>query len=148
MTTPPAPRPLGPPPTSAPPAVERSIEIDAEPAEVWDVLTDPDQLEGWLGERVELDLRPGGGGTVVDDDGTRREVLVTTVEVDRALAWHWWTDGDELSSVEITLAPAAPGHGTLVRVVETLTAPAGTPWMRACAGARLGSRLRGLVVTA
>jgi uncharacterized protein YndB with AHSA1/START domain len=126
---------------STAPRVERSVELEAGPDEVWPALTEPDQLEGWLGDRVEIDMQPGGCGHVIDDDGVHREVLVTAVEPGRRLAWHWWADGGELSSVEITLVPI-PG-GTRVDVVEVATdpgpmapraaAPASTPRLRTCA---------------
>ena len=121
--------------------VERSVELDAGPDDVWPVLTESDQLEGWLGEQVEIDMQPGGCGHVIDDDGVAREVLVTAVEPGQRLAWHWWADGGELSSVEITLVPI-PG-GTRVDVVEIGAAP---PSMapRACAPAAAG-RLAGMV---
>ncbi len=52
-------------------------------------------------------------------------MLVTTVEPGHRLAWHWWPDGGDLSSVEITTVPLDPG--TRVSVTETtLTDPA--PW--------------------
>lgn len=109
--------------------VERSVVLDAPAGDVWPVLCDPAELESWLGERVELDVRPGGCGHVIDDDGVRREVLVTAVEPGRRLAWHWWADGGELSSVEITLVPV--GAGTRVEVVEVAASlPGGAA--RAC----------------
>jgi uncharacterized protein YndB with AHSA1/START domain len=102
--------------------VERAIEVDADVQAVWDTLTDVDGLDGWLGDRVDLDLRPGGCGRVVDDEGVAREVLVTAVEPGHRLAWHWWSDEGELSTVDITVAPV-PG-GSRVSVVETLTGEA------------------------
>jgi hypothetical protein len=84
-------------------------------------------------------MRPGGCGHVIDD-GVRREVLVTAVEPGRRLAWHWWADGGELSSVEITLLPA--GRGTRVRVVE-IAADRGPTGLSAQACARLSARAGG-----
>jgi len=119
---------------STAPRVERSIELDADADEVWEAITQPDQLEGWLGDEVEIDMQPGGCGHLVDDDGVHREVLVTAVEPGRRLAWHWWADGGELSSVEITLVPLTTG--TRVDVIELATGPAGPTGLslRACAG--------------
>jgi uncharacterized protein YndB with AHSA1/START domain len=129
----------------AAPRVERSVELDARPDEVWPSLIDPDQLEGWLGDQVEIDMQPGGCGHVVDDDGVRREVLVTAVEPGRRVAWHWWADGGELSSVEISLVPLPTG--TRVDVVELATGPGPGPGPmapRACAVTAV-SRLAGAV---
>ena len=100
--------------------VERSVHVDAPVDEVWSTLAEPDELSEWLGARVELDrpVGPGAAGEVVEADGSIRHLLVTGHEPGRRLAWHWWRDGDELSSVEITVRP--DGDGTEVRVVETV----------------------------
>ena len=133
-----APDPTAPPLTAEPaaaPAVERAIELDATVEEVWELLTDP-AAGAWLGDVVELDLRPGGTGRVVDGDG-RRDLLVVDVDVAERLTWHWWHEDGPLSTVEITLAPTSTG--TLVRVVETLdpsTLPADGPRMQLRAGGR------------
>ena len=111
-------------PTSVPPdtdfeiaRVERSVHVDAPVDEVWSTIAEPDELSEWLGARVELDrpVGPGAAGEVVDADGSIRHLLVTGHSPGRRLAWHWWRDGDELSSVEITVRP--DGDGTEVRVV-------------------------------
>ena len=125
-----------------PVTVERSIDLDAPAEEVWQTLADPDELVGWLGVDGQVELEPGGVGHVVDPDGTVRQVLVTTVEPGRRLAWHWWPDDGELSSVEITTEPTDPG--TRVRVVETLI-PDPAPWRaQACALATGGRWSRSL----
>ena len=85
------------------------------------MLTDPDELAEWLDAEVDLDLEPGAVGRVIDPDGTVRQVLVTDVEPGRRLAWHWWSDDDELSSVELVLEPLDDDR-TRVRVTETITA--------------------------
>ena len=100
--------------------VSREVELDATLDEVWSALTDPEELTAWLGAEVELDLRPAGGGRVVDRDGTVRDVLVTDVEPGRRLAWHWWDDRGELSSVEVTVEQLV--DATRVRVMEVVAA--------------------------
>jgi uncharacterized protein YndB with AHSA1/START domain len=110
--------------------VERAVRIEATPASVWQALTDPEQLAGWLQSVVQLDgdMAPGTVGRVTSTDGLVRHLLVTTVEAPHRLAWHWWHDGGELSAVEITVAPV--GEATEVRVVETVAVA------RASGGAR------------
>ena len=88
----------------------------------------------WLGAEVALDLAPGAAGRVVEPDGTTRQVLVTTVEPGVRIAWHWWEDGGELSTVEITTAPVE--GGTRVHVVETVALTS-----RACADRRWSATL-------
>ncbi len=100
--------------------VVRRVVIDAPVEAVWPSLADPDALARWLQADVSLDgvLAPGVAGRVIDADGAVRHVLITDVEHGRRLAWHWWEDGGELSSVEITTTPQ--GEATEVRVVETV----------------------------
>ena len=66
---------------------------------------------------VDLDLRPGGRGRIVDDDGTVRDVIITDVRPGEQVAWHWWSDDGELSSVELRI-DEIDGH-TRLRIVET-----------------------------
>ncbi len=80
--------------------VERSVELDASTDEVWDALTDPHRLSAWVGGAVvELDLRPGGRGTVRHTDGATRRLTVESVEASSRLVLRWWPfeggDGDD-----------------------------------------------------
>jgi uncharacterized protein YndB with AHSA1/START domain len=106
-----------------PPASEhlvREVELAAPTDVVWRTLTDPDELASWMGGQVDLDLEPGAAGRVTDDDGTVRQVLVTDVEPGHRLAWHWWSDDGELSSVELVVDPLDDDRSR-VRVSERLT---------------------------
>lgn len=105
--------------------VERTITLPTDVEGAWDLLTRPEDLEGWLGAEVVLDPTPGSAGIVVDHDGTRRQLVVDEVDHGRRLSWRWWGDGDEeaASTVEITLVPSF--DGTLLTVTErALAAPA------------------------
>jgi uncharacterized protein YndB with AHSA1/START domain len=97
---------------------EQVVDLDATTESAWAALSDPGELARWLGASVELDVRPGGRGRVVDDDGTVREVLVTAVDDRQAIAWHWWSDGGELSSVELRI-DECDGHARL-HILEML----------------------------
>jgi len=101
--------------------VVRQVELSAPVDVVWAVLTDPDELAEWMGGEVDLALAPGAVGRVTDPDGTVRQVLITDVEPGERLAWYWWSDDDELSSVELVLEPL-DGERTRIRVTETMTA--------------------------
>ena len=98
--------------------ITRQVTLDIDPEAAWDLLTRPDDVEGWLGEEVVLDPTPGAAGSVRDHDGTQRHLVVEEVEEGQRLTWRWWTDGDDhaTSHVEITVAPS--GTGALVTVIE------------------------------
>ncbi len=44
--------------------IERAIVIEAPIAIVWRTITEPDQIARWFADRVELEARPGGRGTL------------------------------------------------------------------------------------
>jgi uncharacterized protein YndB with AHSA1/START domain len=117
-------------------AIEREVTLPVEADEAWGLLTRPDDLPGWLGAEVELDLVPGRTGRVIDHDGTERRLVIDTVEAGRRITWRWWDEQepDEVSHIEISLAPTA--DGTTVRVVEELVGA--TPVAHARAQARAG----------
>jgi uncharacterized protein YndB with AHSA1/START domain len=92
--------------------VKREIELDAPPEEVWRALTDPDELEQWFANDVDLDPREGGEGTFRWNDGDERHAVVEEVEPERRFAFTW-DDGHVV--IELEELPA----GTRVTVVES-----------------------------
>jgi uncharacterized protein YndB with AHSA1/START domain len=104
--------------------ITRTVELPAPAEEVWRSLTEPELLGEWLGSVVELDVRPGGSGVIVEGDGAVRRAQVDEVDPARRLALRWWPedgDGPE-STVELELEPT-PG-GTRLVVTETVAGPA------------------------
>src|SRR5215208_6913826 len=93
--------------------IRRVILLDAPREEVWEALTDPERLEDWFANDVELDLRPGGGASFRWANGEERRAVVRDVEPGERLAFDWEDEGE----VEFTLAD--DGGGTLLTVVET-----------------------------
>ena len=85
--------------------VRREIVLPVDPDRAWELITDPDELEGWLAEEVELDPEEGGEVRVEWEDGDSREGVVEEVEEGRRLAFVW---GEEPSRVEWTLDPPCP----------------------------------------
>ena len=107
--------------------VTREIELESPPEEVWDALTDPERLEEWFANDVELDAEPGGEGVFRWDDGEVRHAVVEEVVPLERFAFTW--DG---SRVVIELEAVAVG--TRVTVVESPLAEWTTALeLRACA---------------
>jgi uncharacterized protein YndB with AHSA1/START domain len=102
--------------------VERSIELDASPDEVWRAVSDPAELAGWLADEADLDVVPGGEGRFVEDGHVRRAV-VERVDHGRSLVFRWWDEeggeGDA-TRVEVTVLPT--GGPTRLVVRETVVA--------------------------
>ena len=79
--------------------VRRTVELDCDAATLWRLISDAAGLGTWLGEDVHLDLRVGGTGRLVDDEGVARHVRVTELTAGERLAFTWWPDGDERHGV-------------------------------------------------
>jgi uncharacterized protein YndB with AHSA1/START domain len=97
--------------------IRREILLDAPREEVWEALTDPERLEDWFANDVDLDLRPGGGATFRWSNGEERHAVVREIEPEERLTFDW--DDDE-GEVEFTLAD--DDAGTRLTVVETSAA--------------------------
>jgi uncharacterized protein YndB with AHSA1/START domain len=93
--------------------IRKEIQLPATREEVWSALTDPDELERWFANNVELDLRPGGAAVFRWGNGEARRATVTEVEPEERLAFTW----DEEGEVEFSLADDEAG--TLLTVVES-----------------------------
>jgi uncharacterized protein YndB with AHSA1/START domain len=91
--------------------VVREIVFPSSPDEVWEALTDADQLEEWFANDVEIDPRPGGAGVFRWDDGEERRATVVVAEPPERLVLDW----DEEGEVEFTLEEVEDGTRLLVR---------------------------------
>jgi uncharacterized protein YndB with AHSA1/START domain len=70
--------------------IRRQVVVPVSPERLWEALTDPDQVAGWFGGRVEWDLQEGGKAVFRGDDGTARLGRVEAVRPGRHLRFRWW----------------------------------------------------------
>ena len=110
------------------PTVRREVVLPVEPARAWELITDPEELEGWLADEVELAPEEGGDVRVEWEDGERREGVVEEVDEGRRIVFTW---GEEPSRVVWTLDPVP--EGTRFVVTERTLAPVIGPRMSALA---------------
>jgi uncharacterized protein YndB with AHSA1/START domain len=98
-------------------------EFDADPADVWRALTEPDTMGEWLGRPVEFTLEPGAEGTIGDLDGVDEATVLVVEEVDdeRRLVFRWSSARDAPTVVELDLRPAE--RGTHLTIVERPACP-------------------------
>ena len=108
--------------------VERERYLESPTDEVWAALTDPDELEQWFANDVELDPTPGGRASFRWANGEQREAVVEAIEAERRLVLRW-LDDDAL--VWLELEPT--GTGTTLHIVETSPEFAAALEMRAFA---------------
>jgi uncharacterized protein YndB with AHSA1/START domain len=106
-------------------AVEREITVPVEPERAWRMVTEPEHLEQWFAERVELDPIPGSPVRVISDDGGERHGVVEEVDAPRRLRFVWYAPPDgPPSSVEIEVVPDAGGSRISVIERELITVDA------------------------
>jgi uncharacterized protein YndB with AHSA1/START domain len=92
--------------------VRREIDFPVSPDELWEALTDPEQLEEWFANDVELDARPGGAGVFRWEDGEERRATVVEAEPRERLVLDWDDEGGE---VELSLEETEGGTRLHVR---------------------------------
>jgi uncharacterized protein YndB with AHSA1/START domain len=93
--------------------IVREIEFPVEPDELWEALTDPDELTEWFATEVELEPHPGGRGVFRWGNGEERRATVRESEPGERLVLDWDDDG----TVELVLEPGE--GGTRLHVRET-----------------------------
>jgi uncharacterized protein YndB with AHSA1/START domain len=104
--------------------IERDVLIDAPVEVVWDVVTQPDHIAGWFGDKAELDLRPGGDAAFTwTEHGMTAQARVERVEPPTAFSFRWGLGNAEAPtsglSTLVEFVLAAEGAGTRLRVVES-----------------------------
>jgi uncharacterized protein YndB with AHSA1/START domain len=92
--------------------IERELWLPATPEAVWEAVTS----DGWLAQRVSLELRPGGDAQFVSDDRVRIG-WVEEVSAPERLSFWWAIDDEPASRVELRIE--ALGERTRLRVVES-----------------------------
>jgi uncharacterized protein YndB with AHSA1/START domain len=92
--------------------IERELWLRASPEAVWDAVT----ADGWLADRVLLDLVPGGDAHF-ESEGRIKTGWVEDVAAPERLSFWWARDDEPASRVELRIE--ARGEHTRLRVVET-----------------------------
>lgn len=90
-------------------AVRRDMAIAAPVVNVWELLTDPDQITRWMGMSASFDLTPGGAYRIEVVPGNVAAGEFVTIDPPKRLAYTWgWEIGDA--------AEIVPAGTTLVEI--------------------------------
>ena len=116
--------------------VEREALLETDLDRAWEAISDPEVLERWLADEVELEPLEGTPARFVVD-GEERPARVERVVEGRELTFTWEREPGRGSLVELELAPCVSGVRLRVTETELGSAPIGS-------GAAWSSRLRGL----
>jgi uncharacterized protein YndB with AHSA1/START domain len=106
-----------------PDRIERTVELAHPPEKVWAALTTAEGLGSWFGDAAEIDLRPGGAGSMRwTAEGFAVRMRVERVEPPTVFGYTWDIYGlpeedPRRTYVEFTLEPVA--SGTRLTVVES-----------------------------
>jgi uncharacterized protein YndB with AHSA1/START domain len=104
-------------------AVEVEVRIAASPETVFDFFTEPGLMVQWMGRRVELDPRPGGGFLTEINDEAIASGEYVAVESPRRVVFTWGWNGEDSvtkpgsSTVEVLLE-ADGDDGTHLRLIH------------------------------
>lgn len=91
--------------------IEREIVLPVPREEAWEALTEPERLEEWFANDVELDAHEGGEGVFRWDDGEERHATVVEAAPGERLVLDW----DDEGTVELTLEEVEEGTRLVVR---------------------------------
>jgi uncharacterized protein YndB with AHSA1/START domain len=131
-------------------SVTTTVTVEGGPDEVWELLTDGDELSTWLGDEVTLDPVPDGRGHLIDDEGVGREIRVDEVEPGRSISWRWWPDGDDDQTTRVAIELVPGDDRTEIRVTEWVAAlhvvPVAASWSDRTLSAELTMLSRHLVL--
>jgi uncharacterized protein YndB with AHSA1/START domain len=91
---------------------------------LWDALTDPDVVSGWIGADVDWDLTPGGRARFRHGPDGDRAGRVDAVEVERRLSFRWWPEANRADESEVSYELEPTEEGTRLTVTERRVASA------------------------
>jgi uncharacterized protein YndB with AHSA1/START domain len=101
--------------------ISTSVRIAAPPEVVFPYFTDPQLMVTWIGERVDLDARPGGT-FAVDFGGAAARGIYVSVEPPHRVVFTWGIPEDATlppasSTVEVVFV--ADGTDTIVNLTHS-----------------------------
>jgi uncharacterized protein YndB with AHSA1/START domain len=104
--------------TSGDVAVERSIQLSADPSLVWQHVTEGELLSTWMEGSVEIEPRAGGVISMTEPGGATYTGVVDELDPGRRLQWEWRSEDGMPARVEIEIEPLE--SGTRLTIRETL----------------------------
>ena len=88
--------------------IEKKLELDQSPNDVWRALTDPSEVTSWFGDSAAFTPEAGGEGWFGWESHGRFAMKIEQFEPPQRLAWRWAREADK---------PLAESHSTLVEWV-------------------------------
>lgn len=107
--------------------IKREILIHAPIDVVWHIVTDPAQISTWWSDAADIDLQPGGQGTLTFTDHAANHHTVVGLQVEtyaepELFTFRWLhplgSVPDDTNSVLVSFALTPDGDRTQLRVTE------------------------------
>lgn len=111
----------------SPSVIETEVMITASPEAVWRAVTQPSQISSWFSDAAEIDLRPGGEGSLTFGDRATNQRMVVNLQVEaieppHLFSFRWvhpkGSQATEANSLLVQFALSAEDGGTRLRVTE------------------------------
>lgn len=84
--------------------IEKRLELDCSPEDVWRALTDPTEVAGWFGDSAEFSPSPGSQGWFGWQEHGKFAMQVEHFEPPHRFVWRWARQADKpLEETESTL---------------------------------------------
>ena len=108
--------------------IERTIQVEASPDVVFEVITSPEHLTEWWPDEATIEATPGAVGELVFGDRSSPDahipqITVVDAEPPRRFSFRWVYPEGEAATVDnsllVTFDLTAADGGTLVRMTET-----------------------------
>ncbi len=101
--------------------VDVEIHIEAPPHAVYDFLVDAEKVLRWMGEKIDIDPRPGGRFWLNLGDDTAEGEYVELIPDQRVVFTWGWVGSDTVppGSSTVTFELQASDTGTTVRLLHT-----------------------------
>ncbi len=74
-------------------SIERSVDLDLDVDELWELVSTSDGWSAWLVDSADITLAPDAIGTATDD-GVERSVRIESVIAGRGIGLVWWDRDD------------------------------------------------------
>jgi uncharacterized protein YndB with AHSA1/START domain len=71
------------------PVVERDVVLPVTRERAWELITEPAELEEWLGDEVDFEAEEGAPLRIAWDDGDARDGVVEAVEEQERVVFRW-----------------------------------------------------------
>ena len=107
--------------------IRRQVELSTTLDQLWRLVIDRGELQAWLSDDFDVELRVGAIGLATEGD-RQRQVRIDAIEPLRRVSFTWWELGQPDLASRVELEVEGLGNEvSLLRITETLLPSASAP---------------------